>query len=225
MPTTGGALPAGHYLFASNFRSGNIDVFNSSFKRVSLPAGAFQDANLPAGYAPFGIQSIGNAVYVTYAKQDAAKHDDVEGAGNGFVDVYSLSGALQMRLGGPGVQPELNSPWGVVKAPSNFGALSNDILVGNFGDSHISAFNPTTGAFLGQLSDAQGHPLVLAGGEHGADTKGLWGLAFGNGNGSGNTNTLYFNSGFNDEQDGLFGSLTASSAATATAHSVGSVAP
>jgi uncharacterized protein (TIGR03118 family) len=110
MPTTGGALPAGQYLFATNFHSGNIDVFDSSFKPVSLPAGAFQDATLPTGYAPFGIQSIGNAVYVTYAKQNAAKHDDVEGPGNGFVDVYSLSGKLMMRLGGAGVQPELNSP-------------------------------------------------------------------------------------------------------------------
>jgi len=221
----GGALPAGQYLFATNFHSGNIDVFDSSFKPVNLPVGAFQDANLPTGYAPFGIHSIGNAVYVSYAKQNAAKHDDVEGAGNGFVDVYSLSGALLTRLGGPGVQPELNSPWGIVQAPANFGAFSKDILVGNFGDSHISAFDPTTGAFLGQLSDAQGHPLVLAGGEQGADTKGLWGLSFGNGNGAGSTNTLFFNSGFNDERDGLFGSLTASSAATATAHSVASVAP
>jgi len=220
----GDALPAGQYLFATNFHSGNIDVFNSSFQPVSLPAGAFHDATIPAGFAPFGIATIGGDVYVSYAKQDAAKHDDVAGAGNGYVDVYSPTGALLMRLGGPGFQPELNSPWGMVQAPSNFGAFSNDILVGNFGDSHISAFNPTTGAFLGQLSDAQGHPLTLDGGIKGADTKGLWGLSFGNGNGSGNTNTLYFNSGFNDESDGLFGSLTASSVATATAVDVASVA-
>jgi uncharacterized protein (TIGR03118 family) len=222
---TGGALPAGQYLFATNFRSGNIDVFDSQFNPVSLPAGAFKDPSLPAGYAPFGIQAIGNLVYVTYAKQDAAKHDDVAGVGNGYVDVYSLSGNRVMRLGGMGVQPELNSPWAVVKAPATFGAFANDILVGNFGDSHISAFNPVTGAFLGQLSDAQGHPLVLAGGEQGADTKGLWGLSFGNGNGSGSTNTLYFNTGFNDEGDGLFGSLTPSSIASASASSIASVVP
>lgn len=103
---TGEALPAGSYLFATNFHAGTIDVFNSSFQPVSVPAGAFQDTSLPAGYAPFGIQTIGNAIYVSYAMQDAARHDDVAGAGHGFVDVYSLSGSLLMKLGGPGLQPD-----------------------------------------------------------------------------------------------------------------------
>jgi uncharacterized protein (TIGR03118 family) len=215
-------LPAGPYLFATNFHAGTIDVFNSSYQPMTLPAGTFQDRSIPRGFAPFGIQTIGNNVYVTYAKQDSDKEDDVAGPGNGFVDVYSASsGALVQRLGGHGKQRELNSPWAVMLAPANFGAFSNDILVGNFGDSHISAFDPATGAFLGQLNDARGKPLVLDGGVMGSNTKGLWGVfAFANGV---NSNTVYFNTGFNDENDGLFGSLTATTVATATATSTASV--
>jgi uncharacterized protein (TIGR03118 family) len=138
----GGTLPAGQYLVAANFHSGNLDVFDQSFKSVALPSGAIQDPNRPAGFAPFNAQSVGGNLYVTYAKQDGAKHDDVAGPGNGFVDVYSTSGFLLRRLGGDGVQAELNSPWGVVQAPPDFGPFSNDILVGNFGDSQISAFDP-----------------------------------------------------------------------------------
>jgi uncharacterized protein (TIGR03118 family) len=161
---------------------------------------------------------------VTYAKQDAAKFDDVAGPGNGFVDVFSPTGALIRRLGGPGVQAELDSPWGITTAPPDFGSFSNDILVGNFGDSHVSVFDPASGAFLGQLSDANGQPLTLDGGFRGADAKGLWGLvAFNNGNPAGPTNTLYFESGFNDEADGLFGSLTFGTVATANANSIASV--
>jgi uncharacterized protein (TIGR03118 family) len=212
----GNTLSAGQYIFASNFHAGTIDVFDQNFQPVTLSAGAFHDPNIPAGYAAFGIQSLNGNLYVAYAKQDADKHDDVAGPGHGFVDVYSPSGALIRRLGGSGVQSELNSPWGVTIAPSSFGQFSNDILVGNFGDSHISAFNPTTGAFVGQLTNSLGQPLVLNGGATSA--KGLWGIfAFGNGNGAGSTNTIYFASGFNDESDGLFGSLTASTVATASA--------
>jgi uncharacterized protein (TIGR03118 family) len=222
----GGALPAGPYLFATDFHNGAVDDFDGNFKPVTLPARAFQDPTIPAGFAPFGIQSLGGNLYVTYAKQDDAKHDDVAGPGNGFVDVFTPSGALIQRLGGPGVQPELNSPWGIIQAPPDFGTFSNDILVGNFGDSHLNVFDPATGAFLGQLSDANGQPLVLDGGFQGADTKGLWGLvAFNNGNPAGPTNTLYFDSGINDEGDGLFGSLTFSTVATANANSIASVVP
>jgi uncharacterized protein (TIGR03118 family) len=222
----GGALPAGQYLYATDFHNGVVDVFDQNFKPVTLPAGAFQDATVPAGFAPFGIQSLGGDVYVTYAKQDAAKHDDVAGPGNGFVDVFSPSGALIQRLGGPGVQPELNSPFGVTQAPPDFGTFSNDILVANFGDSHVSVFDPATGAFLGQLSDANGNPLALDGGFQGADNKGLWGmLAFNNDNPAGPINTLFFDSGINDEADGLFGSLTFSTVATADATSIASVDP
>jgi uncharacterized protein (TIGR03118 family) len=214
----GGPLAAGSYLFAANFHSGNIDVFDSTFKPVTVPLGAFQDPTIPAGFAPFGIQTIGGKLYVSYAMQDAAKHDDVAGPGNGFVDVFSPSGALLQRLGGTGVQAELNSPWGLVQAPSNFGLFSNDILVGNFGDSHISAFDPFTGAFLGQLTDANGQPIVLAGGITGPDTKGLLALfGFGPGTGGNTASTLSFTSGFNNEADGVYGSLTPTVVSTSTA--------
>jgi uncharacterized protein (TIGR03118 family) len=214
----GTSLAAGQYLFATNFRSGNLDVFDSTFKPVTLSAGMFQDPTIPAGFAPFGIQTIGSKLYVTYAKQNAAKHDDVAGAGNGFVDVFSSSGVLLQRLGGTGVQSELNSPWGVAQAPTNFGAFSNDILVGNFRDSHISAFDPVTGAFLGQLNNDQGKPLTLDGGVSGPDTIGLWGIFAFSGNTTAVTgSTLYFASGFNDETDGLFGALTATSISSGTA--------
>jgi len=221
----GNLLPAGDYLFATNFRSGKIDVFDSSFNPVKLPAGAFQDPTIPAGYAPFGIQLMNGSLYVTYAQQNAAKHDDVEGPGHGFVDVYNVGGFFTQRIGGTGFQPELNSPWGLVTAPSNFGKFSNDLLVGNFGDSHVNAFDPVSGAFLGQLSDAHGHPLVLTGGFKGSSTKGLWRLEFGNDGAAGSSTTLFFTAGINDEQDGLLGSLTATSYSTATASSIAFVNP
>jgi uncharacterized protein (TIGR03118 family) len=212
----GDPLAAGQYLFATNFHANSLDVFDSSFHPVTLPAGSFTDPQIPAGFAPFGIQTIGGNLYVTYAKQDSEQHDDVAGPGNGFVDVYSPAGVLLNRLGGGGQQTELNSPWGVIQAPSGFGTFSTDILVGNFGDSHVSAFNPTTGAFFGQLTDAQGQPLALDGGFQGADTKGLWGFVdFPTATGP-TGNTLYFASGFNDEADGVFGGVTFYQVATAT---------
>ncbi len=212
----GTGLTAGPTLVVTNFHAGTIEAYSSSFARETLPAGAFQDPAIPAGFAPFGIQTLNGNLYVTYAKQDGAKHDDVAGIGNGFVDVYSPSGALLERLGGGGFQPELNSPWGIVQAPADFGPFSNAVLVGNFGDSHISAFSPTTGAFLGQLNDASGHPLVANGGFMGTDTHGLWGL-IDFPSGTGPAGTLYFSAGLNDENDGLFGSLTFTQVATATA--------
>ncbi|WP_206107716.1 TIGR03118 family protein [Paludisphaera rhizosphaerae] len=219
---TGGPLAAGSYLAATDFHNGAVDLFDSSFHPVALPSGAFTDSSIPAGFAPFGVQSIDGKLYVTYAKQDDDREDDVAGPGNGFVDVYSTTGALIQRLGGSGIQTELNSPWAVVQAPSNFGAFSNAILVGNFGDSRVSAFDPNTGAFLGQLHDAQGAPLQLLGGATGIDPRGLWSL-FSFPNGSGPNNTIYFTSGLNDEADGLFGAITPTQFATATVHSTATV--
>ena len=209
---------ADFFQFATNFHTGNLDVFDSTFKPVTLSAGMFQDPTIPSGFAPFGIQTIGSKLYVTYAKQDAAMHNDVAGAGNGFVDVFSSTGVLLQRLGGTGVQSELNSPWGVAQAPANFGAFSNDILVGNFGDSHISAFDPVTGAFLGQLNNDQGKPLTLDGGVSGPDTTGLLGMFAFSGNTTSVTgSTLYFATSFNNKVDGLFGALTATSISSGTA--------
>ncbi|MGH7137551.1 MAG: TIGR03118 family protein, partial [Pirellulales bacterium] len=189
-------------LFATNFAAGTIDVFDASFHQVTLSAGAFSDPNLPTGFAPFGIELINGKLFVTYAKQDAAKHDDVAGFGNGFIDEYNLDGTLAMRLvtGTPGDPTSpLNSPWGMAIAPANFGDFSGDLLVGNFGDGKINAFDPNTGTFLGTLSDASGKPIII---------DGLWALVFGNGTAAGSTNALFFTAGTDGEQHGTFGSLT-----------------
>jgi len=186
------------FLFATGFRFGVVEEFDAQFHLVRSftdPALA-ADCPLPGQcFAPFGIQNIGGSLYVSFALQNKAHHDDVAGAGNGFVDVFGTSGTLIRRFASGGT---LNSPWGLALALAGFGAFSNDLLVGNFGDGRISAFDPATGAFLGQLQDPAGHPVTI---------NGLWGLAFGNGGLAGDTTTLFFAAGLNDEADGLFGSI------------------
>jgi hypothetical protein len=192
-----------------------VDVFDSHFHQVQL-AGSFTDPNIPAGFAPFGIKNVNGTLFVTYAKQLAPdNHDDQAGPGNGFIDEFDTSGHLLKRFASGtaagGTLTQLNSPIGMAVAPDDYGPggkFSGALLVGNFGDSHVSAFDLHTGAFLGQLSDAHGQPLTLNGGVGGRDTKGLWGIAFGNGRGGAGTDTLFFAAGINDEADGLFGKVT-----------------
>ena len=184
------------YLYATNFHSGRIEAYNSHFKRVSLPGGPFVDPQLPAGYGPFGIAEIGGELYVTFAKQDAMRHDDVAGPGHGFVDVFSNDGAFVRRLVTRGA---LNSPWGLAQAPAGFGQFSGDLLVGNFGNGHINVYSPATGAHLGQLRRANDRPIVI---------DGLWGLQFGNGNAA-KTNQLIFSAGPDGEAHGLLGKIVA----------------
>jgi hypothetical protein len=203
--TSGGA----NFIYAADFHNGTVDVFDTHFKLVHL-AGSFTDPTtgagaLPSDFAPFNIQNIGGTLFVTYAKQNAEKHDDVEGLGNGFIDEFDTSGHFLKRFASQGT---LDSPWGMAVAPDDFGKFSNALLVGNFGNSHVNAFDLNTGASLGQLSDAQGNPLVLGGGFKGSDTKGLWGIRFGNGAGGTTDNSLFFAAGINDEQDGLLGKVT-----------------
>jgi uncharacterized protein (TIGR03118 family) len=194
-----GTLGGATNLYVANFGAGTVDVFNNAYGPTAV-LGNFTDPNLPAGYAPFNIVNLGNLLYVTYALQDAGKHDDVPGAGNGFVDIFTTNGAFVQRLISRGA---LDSPWGMALAPASFGPLGGDLLIGNFGDGTINAFNPTTGAFLGTLNDTSGNPIV---------NQGLWGLAFGNGAQGTSTNTLYFTAGIPGPDDiedhGLFGSLT-----------------
>jgi uncharacterized protein (TIGR03118 family) len=188
----------GVFLFAANFRAGTIDVFRPA------PAGSadghymsvttFTDPKIPAGYAPFGIQNIDGDLFVSYAKQDAAKHDDVAGPGNGFVDVFDTDGNLLRRFASRG---SLNSPWGMTRASFGFGRFGGDILVGNFGNGRISAFD-SNGNFLDTLRDGKGRPVVI---------DGLWTLTLGGGRNS-SSDTLYFTAGPNDESDGLFGTIT-----------------
>jgi uncharacterized protein (TIGR03118 family) len=191
-----GSTLSGNFLYATNFRAGTVDVFDKNFKPATLAAGAFTDPLVPIGFAPFGIQNIGGLLYVTYAKQNAARHDDVAARGNGFVDVYDTSGTLLQRVAAGG---RLNSPWGLAMAPPTWGRVAGDLLVGNFGDGAINVFDPVTGDWRGGLKTETGAPLRI---------DGLWGLRFGNGGNAGSPNTLFFTAGPNGEQDGLFGSLT-----------------
>jgi uncharacterized protein (TIGR03118 family) len=190
-----GASGGSARLYAADFHNGAIDVFDSTFAPTAA-SGGFTDPNLPAGYAPFNVMNVGGRLLVTYALQDDQGEDDVPGAGHGFIDAFDFDGNLIGRLASGGA---LNSPWGLALAPSDFGPFSNDLLVGNFGDGVINAFDPVTGELLGTLSDAGGSPI---------GAEGLWGIGFGNGNASGPTNTLYFTAGPQDEAHGLFGSIT-----------------
>lgn len=188
------------FLYAANFRSGQVEVYNTSFQPVSMPGG-FVDHHIPTGFAPFNVQAIGNNVFVTYAKQDAARHDDVAGPGNGFVDEFNSQGMLLQRFDHGGF---LNSPWGVVQVPNDgsWGTLGNDILVGNFGSGRIDVFTPD-GEFQGFLhDDVTGKRVAI---------DGLWALRFGNGAAAGPVDTLFFTAGTAGESAGLLGSLTHSS--------------
>jgi uncharacterized protein (TIGR03118 family) len=180
-------------LYAANFSKARIDVFDGHFRRVRLPH-AFKDAQIPDGFAPFDVQLLGQNLYVSYAKQDAARHDDVAGPGNGFVDVYDTSGKLLTRLISHG---DLNSPWGLAIAPASFGAFGGDLLVGNFGDGAIHAYDPATGAEKGQLTNTDGNPILI---------NGLWALRFGNGTFA-SPNSLVFTAGIGDESHGLLGEI------------------
>jgi uncharacterized protein (TIGR03118 family) len=182
------------FLYAADFGTGHIDVFNDRFQKVAMP-GAFRDAQIPKRFAPFNIQSLNGDLYVTYAKQTPNKQNDVAGPGNGFVDVYDTSGHLLTRLISGG---DLNSPWGLAIAPANWGGFGGDLLVGNFGDGAIHAYDPNTGAELGQLTNTDGNPIII---------DGLWALRFGNGT-FGTPNDLVFSAGIADEAHGLVGEIT-----------------
>jgi uncharacterized protein (TIGR03118 family) len=185
-----GSNASGNFLYAANFYAAAIDVFDKDFQPASLP-GSFADPDIPAGFAPFNIQNLRGKLYVAYAKQDAAKQDDVPGPGNGYVDVFDTDGHLLQRLVSQG---PLDSPWGLARAPAGFGKFSHALLIGNFGDGRINAFDPANGHFLGRLKGADGQPIVIAG---------LWALAFG----KPFSRSLYFTAGIDDEAHGLFGKI------------------
>jgi uncharacterized protein (TIGR03118 family) len=184
----------GTFLLAADFSLGTVDVFNSSFAPAQL-AGSFVDPNLPAGYAPFGIHSIGGNIYVTYALVNPATGFETVGAGLGYVDEFDNNGNF---IAEAITQNSLNAPWGMALAPQGFGSFGGDLLVGNFGDGVINAFDPTTFAWVGSLSSAAGTPIA---------NPGLWEIFFGQGGNLGDANTLYFAAGINNEKDGLFGSI------------------
>jgi uncharacterized protein (TIGR03118 family) len=183
--------PAGRFIYATSFRFGRVDVFDSHFNLVN----SFTDPTIPAGFAPFGIHNIGGKLYVTFAKQGPGKDDDEARPGNGFVDVFAPNGDLLQRLVTRG---RLDSPWAVTLAPPTFGTFGGDILVGNFGNGRIDAYDPATGAFRGELSGPGGGPIGI---------DGLWGLRFAPATTGAGPNTLFFTAGLNHEADGLFGTV------------------
>jgi uncharacterized protein (TIGR03118 family) len=204
-------------LYAANFKGG-IDVFSAQFGRIQNVAATFVDPTIPAGFAPFNIANLGGNLYVSYAKQDANKKFDVSGKGNGYVSVFDTSGKLLQSLIAGG---NLNSPWGLAIAPATFGQYANALLVGNFGDGTINAYNATTGAPLGTLQDPTGKNIVIPG---------LWALYFGNGASGGDRDTLYFSAGPGGQTHGILGSISANPVVSATgvtsaAQAAGGIAP
>ena len=191
-----GSVGTANYLYATNFMTSSVNVFDAHYHLVTL-AGSFTDPAMHAGFAPFGIANLGGLLYVSYAKR-GDNGDDVAGPANGFVDVYDTSGNFVRRAATRG---RLNSPWGMAFAPASFGQFGGDLLVGNFGDGRINAIDPVTGDFLGQLRDADNRPITI---------DGLWALEFGAGDqtASGSANALFFTAGLDDEQHGLFGMIT-----------------
>jgi len=184
------------FLYATNFQTSTVDVFNGFFKPVSLPAGAFHDSRVPAGYSPFNIQNVGGNLVVTFAKKEATGDDEEHGPGLGYVSIFDTNGKLLLRLQHGNF---LNAPWGVALAPNDFGVFAHEYLIGNFGDGRINAFNALTGAFKGTLLNAAGNPIFISG---------LWALGFGNNANAGSATELFFTAGPHDESDGLFGKLT-----------------
>ncbi len=197
-----GLATANDRLYATDFHNGRVDVFDASFNRINAPGG-FRDATIAKGFAPFGIQELGGNIFVTYAKQDAARHDDVPLPGKAYVSEFTPDGYLVARVINSGKKnAPLNAPWGLALAPANYGLFSGDLLVGNFGNGRISAYTQRgpRWVYKGQLRRAGGAPIAI---------DGLWAIAFGNGSAAGPTNSLYFAAGPSDQQHGLFGAITA----------------
>jgi len=199
-----GAVHGAAYLYATDLHNNKIDVFDTTFSKPAAMQGLFVDPTMPAGFVPFGIAAVNGELYVTYATQDAAKHDETIGAGLGYVDVFNFNGTFVSRFASAGA---LNAPWGIAVAPSGFGSFSGDVLIGNFGDGTINIFTPngSLASYVGQLMVANGGTFMVPG---------LWALVFGNGDPDKPLTTLYYTAGFAEQRDGVFGSITASTTAT-----------
>jgi uncharacterized protein (TIGR03118 family) len=191
--------PGNPVLYAADFHNARVEVFNGAWQNVTADY-PFSDPDLPAGYAPFNVQVIGDTVYVTYAQQDADAADEVAGMSRGFVDAYDLNGNFVARVATRG---QLDAPWGVALAPPSFGRYAGDLIVGNFGNGQINAYSNASGEweYAGALRDTAGKKLAI---------DGLWALVFGNASANGNPDTLYFTAGPDDESHGLFGTITPS---------------
>ncbi len=197
-----GTLDGASYLYATDLHNNKVDVFDTNFTKPAAMQGKFLDPGLPSGYVPFGIAALDGQLYVSFAKQDSAQHDEVTGAGFGYVDIFDFGGNFVSRFASAGV---LNAPWGMAMAPSAFGTFGGDVLIGNFGDGTINAFAPNgtaLAAAVGPLMGANGQALSFAG---------LWSLVFGNGDSDKPVTTLFYTAGFADQTDGVFGKITVGS--------------
>ncbi len=198
-----GTVNGATFLYATDLHNNKVDVFDTGFAKPAAMQGKFVDPNIPAGYVPFGIAASNNQLYVTFAKQDQAMHDEVTGAGLGYVDVFDFNGNLVSRFASAG---PLNAPWGIAVAPAGFGSIPGDVLVGNFGDGTVNVFAPNGTS----LATSMG-PLVVSNGGS-LSIPGLWSLAFGNGDPDKPVTTLFYTAGFANQTDGVFGSITPTSA-------------
>jgi uncharacterized protein (TIGR03118 family) len=202
-----GSVNGASFLYATDLHNNKVDVFDTNFAKPAAMQGKFIDPTLPAGFVPFGIAALNNQLYVTYAMQDGAKHDEVTGAGLGYVDIYDFSGNFVSRFASAGA---LNAPWGIALAPAGFGSLENDLLIGNFGDGTINIFAPngsSPATSMGPLTVANGQALAIPG---------LWSLVFGDGDSDKPLTTLFYTAGFADQTDGVLGSIVSTGTATGT---------
>jgi uncharacterized protein (TIGR03118 family) len=193
------------FLYATDLHNGKVDVFDTNFAKPADMQGKFIDPTIPTGFVPFGIVALKGQLYVSYAMRDGAMHDEVTGAGLGYIDIFDFNGNFISRFASAGV---LNAPWGIALAPAGFGALEGDVLVGNFGDGTINVFAPngtSVAASMGALTLTDGKALAIPG---------LWSLVFGDGDSDKPLTTLFYTAGFADQTDGVLGSITATSATT-----------
>src|SRR5580704_14992317 len=200
-----GTVAGATFLYATDLHNNKVDVFDTNFSKPAAMQGKFVDPNIPAGFAPFGIAALNGNLYVTFAKQDSAMHDEIAGAGLGYVDIFDFSGNLVSQFASAG---PLNAPWGIAIAPAGFGSLQGDVLIGNFGDGMINIFSPNGTALAnaeGPLMSSAGQPFVFPG---------LWSLVFGNGDSDKPVTTLFYTAGFADQTDGVFGGITVTSTPT-----------
>jgi uncharacterized protein (TIGR03118 family) len=200
-----GTVNGATFLYATDLHNNKVDVFDTSFTKPAAMQGRFIDSTIPAGFVPFGIVALNGQLYVSYTKQDAAKHDETTGAGLGYVDVFDFSGNFVSRFASAGA---LNAPWGMAIAPEGFGSLAGDLLIGNFGDGKINIFAPNGTA----LATSMGSLTVTNGGTF--SLPGLWALVFGNGDSDKPVTTLFYTAGFADQTDGVFGSISMTTTTT-----------
>ena len=205
-----GVAGGANYIYAANFKAGTVDVFDAHYQPHSFGSGAFTDNTIPVGYAPFNVFNVNGNIVVSYALPDDDKEDDVPGPGHGYLRVYDSQGNLLQRL--PHVF-QLNSPWGMAVAPSNWGTFSGKLLVGQFGSGAIAAFDLAKNTFVGVLQDTDGLPIRI---------NGLWGLSYGNGGQAGPTDTLFFAAGYFGEEHGMFGSIAVGTKIFSTSGATGS---